>query len=94
MMDSEAVRLRNLLGFVERGPLMDAKDESQASDAGEDVADTCWNDGEETIIWGLMLTSYRSLMFYADVAETKEKKSEVKVGDMGCGSLRWPPENK
>ncbi|XP_075896140.1 MYCBP-associated protein isoform X2 [Nelusetta ayraudi] len=46
MMDSEAVRLRNLLGFVDRGPLMDAKDESQASDI--------------------------------DVAETKEKKSEVK----------------
>lgn len=41
MMDTEAVRLRNLLGFVERGPLMDAKDESQASDAGEDVPVTC-----------------------------------------------------
>lgn len=40
MMDSEAVRLRNLLGFVDRGPLMDAKDESQASDIGEDVTDT------------------------------------------------------
>lgn len=41
MMDSEAVRLRNLLGFVERGPLLDAKDESQASDAGEDDTDAC-----------------------------------------------------
>lgn len=43
MMDSEAVRLRNLLGFAERGPLMDAKDESQASDAGEEVTNNRQN---------------------------------------------------
>lgn len=41
MMDSEAVRLRNLLGFVDRGPLTDSKDESQASDVGEKGTHSC-----------------------------------------------------
>lgn len=46
MMDTEAVRLRNLLGFVERGPLMDAKDEPQVSDAGEDFTGIKYNEGK------------------------------------------------
>lgn len=53
-MDAEAVRLRNLLGFVERGPLMDAKDESQTSDLGTDSHTHSlrhWN------MFGCMLTS-------------------------------------
>lgn len=75
MMDGEAVRLRNLLGFVERGPLMDAKDEPQTSDLGTDS-----HTHTETLgyVW-----VYADVLFscdVADVAESKEKKSEVKVG--------------